>query len=442
MADKKNIYKNQIMYTSNSRQIRPNNTYHSNLSNRNFKEFAMHPLQYRNNAVHNLKPFLETQRQPPLHGNATVVTQNNNVSQFNGSSLRQPLVNNKPDVSNLLNNNLTKMMVNETIIENVLTINSIDRDFSFYKDPYSYTVRFNPTSDTRIKQEYIDAIDGEKKFRMITYKGDPSPWIKLDFEKVRYFKLELAILPTKTYKIESVTATDSTITNISIFLQTSTNNFTRGVDPSVSNIKVIHFERDAVTNNYILEYKNKNNVNSTTVVYRLTKTASTIEKKKYTKVVDQDLTKVPHILMNIEEINDINEFSTNENTKKAFNTLYPYHTRGNLTNFHSANVDKIYRFSELGHIKKLTINFTDHLGNKLNVSPGLNSTNNTNLNFDSWVVGTGPADEIKTDTNSVKYITAKSPSLYIRHPYHTDYQNHLLFKLGTIENEIDKKVFH
>ena len=438
MADKKNIYKNQIMYTSNSRQIRPNNTYHSNLSNRNFKEFAMHPLQYRNNAVHNLKPFLEKQRQPPLHGNATVVTQNNNVSQFNGSSLRQPLANNKPDVSALLNNNLTKMVVNETIIENVLTINSIDRDFSVYKDPYSYTVRFNPTSDTRIKQEYIDN-NGDKKFRMITYKGDPSPWVKLDFEKVRYLKLELAVLPTKTYKIESDDASDLTaLTNHLVGTNTLADDEEKkltGVD-----IKVIHFSRSDAKN-YVLEYRNRNNLDSTTVVYRWVNKAGTVTRKKYMKVVDQDLTKVPHILMNIEEINDINEFSTNENTKKAFNTLYPYHTRGNLTNFHSANVDKIYRFSELGHIKKLTINFTDHLGNKLNVSPGLDSDNTTHLNFDSWVLAE-PADEIKTDTNGAKYITARSPSLYIRHPYHTDYQNHLLFKLGTIENEIDKKVFH
>lgn len=431
MADKKNIYKNQIMYTSNSRQIRPNNTYHSNLSNRNFKEFAMHPLQYRNNAVHNLKPFLEKQRQPPLHGNATVVTQNNNVSQFNGSSLRQPLANNKPDVSALLNNNLTKMMVNETIIENVLTINSIDRDFSFYKDPYSYTVRFNPTSDTRIKQS-----DGT----YVTYKGDPSPWVKLDFEKVRYLKLELAVLPTKTYKIESDVGPDlAHLTNHLSGTNTLADDEEKN-DLTDVDIKVIHFSRSDA-NNYILEYRNRNNDDSTTVVYRWVNKAGTVTRKKYTKVVDQDLTKVPHILMNIEEINDINEFSTNENTKKAFNTLYPYHTRGNLTNFHSANVDKIYRFSELGHIKKLTINFTDHLGNKLNVSPGLNSDNTTHLNFDSWVLAE-PADEIKTGTDTVKYITARSPSLYIRHPYHTDYQNHLLFKLGTIENEIDKKVFH
>ena len=432
MADKKNIYKNQIMYTSNSIQIRKPNTYHSNLSNRNFKEFGMHPLQYRNNAIHNLKPFLEKKNQPQLHGNATVFTQNNNVSQFSNESLRQPLANNKPDVSALLNNNLTKMVVNETIVENVLTINSIDRDFSVYKDPYSYTVKFNPTSDTRIKQN-----DGT----YVTYKGDPSPWVKLDFEKVRYLKLELAVLPTKTYKIESADAPN--LTALTNHLNVGTNTLADDEDKKLAgvDIKVIHFSRSNA-NNYVLEYRNRNNLDSTTVVYRWVNKAGTVTRKKYMKVVDQDLTKLPHILMNIEEINDINEFSTNNNTKKAFNTLYPYHTRGNLTNFHSANVDKIYRFSELGHIKKLTINFTDHLGNKLNVSPGLNSNNTTHLNFDSWVLAE-PADEIKTDpVEQFKYVTARSPSLYIRHPYHTDYQHHLLFKLGTIENEIDKKVFH
>ena len=99
------------------------------------------------------------------------------------------------------------------------------------------------------------------------------------------------------------------------------------------------------------------------------------------------------------------------------------------SNFHSANVDKIYRFSDLGHIKKLTISFSDNVGNKLSLR--------TNLNTDSWVL-MDPKDVVDTNGDP----TAKSPSLYIRHPYHSDYQHHLLFKLGTIENEIDKKVFH
>ena len=432
MADKKNIYKNQIMYTSNSRQIRPNNTYHSNLSNRNFKEFAMHPLQYRNNAIHNLKPFLEKQRQPQFLGNASVSNQNNsNVTDFDNNSLRQPLANNKPDLSNLLNNNLTKMVVNETIIENILTINSYDRDVTVYKDPFTYTVKFNPTSDTRIKQA-----DGT----YVTYKGDPTPWIKLDFEKVRYLKLELAVLPTKTYKI--VKENDANAANLAN-LETAIV-YDVGTNPTPTNlvanqkyltatttygqdIHVIHFERDATTNKFLLEFKKLNN---TTVVYRWTDVSGAVVKHQYTKTEITNLTEKPHILMNVDEIKDINEFSTNESTKTSFNALYPYHTRGNLTNFHSANVDKVYRFSELGHIKKLTISFSDNVGNKLSL------TNNLNTD-DDWV-NMDPKDEIDDNGDP----TAKSPSQYIRHPYHTDYQHHLLFKLGTIENEIDKKVFH
>ena len=58
MSDKKKIARNNTMYHSNTRQIRPTNTFHSNVSRANFKEFGMHPLTYHNNAIHNLKPFL------------------------------------------------------------------------------------------------------------------------------------------------------------------------------------------------------------------------------------------------------------------------------------------------------------------------------------------------------------------------------------------------
>ena len=61
----------------------------------------------------------------------------------------------------------------------------------------------------------------------------------------------------------------------------------------------------------------------------------------------------------------------------------------------------------------------------------INSNNTTHLNFDSWVLAE-PADEIKT-SDGAKYITARSPSLYIRHPYHTDYQHHL----GDLSNKIN-----
>ena len=106
--------------------------------------------------------------------------------------------------------------------------------------------------------------------------------------------------------------------------------------------------------------------------------------------------------------------------------MYTYQTRGEFSNYHTANVDKIFRFSELGNIKKLTISFRDNLGNQLSID---------NLNTADWVK-INPNDEIINGK-----VSLKSPSVYIRHPLYTNYQNHILFKIGLIKPEIDKSVY-
>ena len=58
-----------------------------------------------------------------------------------------------------------------------------------------------------------------------------------------------------------------------------------------------------------------------------------------------------------------------------------------------------------------------------------------NLNDANWVKNT-PTDEYVNGQ-----VSLKSPSVYIRHPLYSNYQNHILFKLGTIIPEIDKNVY-
>ena len=124
----------------------------------------------------------------------------------------------------------------------------------------------------------------------------------------------------------------------------------------------------------------------------------------------EDLTKIPFLTVNIEEINDINEYSTSDKINNCFNTLYQYQTRGEFSNYHTANVDKIFRFSELGNIKKLTISFRDNLGNVFTMD---------NLNDANWV------KNVPTDEYVNGLVSLKSPSVYIRHPLYSNYQNHI-----------------
>jgi hypothetical protein len=414
MADKKKISRNNTMYNTKTYQVKANNTYHSNLSTRNYKEFGMHPLTYHSNAVHNLKPFLESAKKKRQDGNLKVFQPDNSIHIPNASTVSQLLPNCQPDLSKIRYNNITKAVTNETIAEYALTVNSHDRNFKFYENPYSYTIRFNPMDKSIIKQ-----VDGTYK----TIPGDPKPHIKSTFNHIRYFKLELTILPTKLYNVIKITDT----TNLTDFQTGLTTNALNLVDNQElssdgQNIKIIHIERDG--NNFDVEFS----LGNANECYNWSKSnGGNIIKYKYTKTEIKDITKkLPFVTININEINDANEYSTSDTINKCFNTLYVYQTRDEYSNFHTANVDKIFRFSELGNIKKLTINFTDHLGNIFKID---------NLNTSNWVKNI-PTDEVINGVTSLK-----SPSLYIRHPLHGTYQNHILFKIGTIENEIDKNVY-
>lgn len=414
MADKKKILSNNTLYHSNTRQIRPNNTFHSNVSKANYKEFSMHPLTYHNNAIHNLKPFLEENKKPNNCGQVKVFNPSNVVNMSGADTISQLLPNCNPDLSKIKYNNITKTVKNETIVEQVITVNSYDRNFLFYKNPYSYTVKFNPMDKSQIKQS-----NGTYK----TIPGDPRPHIKGDFDNIRYFKLELTILPTKLYNIIRTVDTN-TMTTLETNLNNNFNyNDNEEVNIDGKTIKIIHYENDGT--DYEIEFIVVDGTETTTC-YNWSKLNGNALKYKYVKTLIKDITKIPFAMINLDEVTDVNEYSTSDKVSRSFNTLYPYQTRNEFSNFHTANVDKIFKFSELGTLKKLTIKFTDNYGNPFNIDY---------LNTSSWVKNEA-TDELVNGS-----ISLKSPSVYIRHPLHGNYQNHILFKIGTIETEIDKNVY-
>ncbi|ANB50659.1 hypothetical protein [Powai lake megavirus] len=89
--------------------------------------------------------------------------------------------------NDILYNNLNKTLINEEIHEYSVMIDSKDRNYQKYTDPFQYQVTFNPLPK---KTEYID---GEKIIH-----EQPNPVINGKFEKVRYIKLEHVIMPFYT----------------------------------------------------------------------------------------------------------------------------------------------------------------------------------------------------------------------------------------------------
>lgn len=91
--------------------------------------------------------------------------------------------------NDILYNNLEKNILDQSIQEYVIQIDSKDRDTIFYPNPFDMKVTFNPIADTY------------DKTTKIKYKGTPNPTIPIDFSNVKYIKLENIILPRNCYVI-------------------------------------------------------------------------------------------------------------------------------------------------------------------------------------------------------------------------------------------------
>lgn len=130
----------------------------------------------------------------------------------------------------LLYNNLNNILLNEEIREYSVMIDSKDRNYQIYPDPFNYEVKFNPLP------KIIEKINGKK----IIYE-EANPIINDTFVNVRYIKLESVILPffykiktecktneddeiVKNYKIDTHKAlTENLYTVLSIGKYTDTN---------------------------------------------------------------------------------------------------------------------------------------------------------------------------------------------------------------------------
>lgn len=88
---------------------------------------------------------------------------------------------------NLLKNNLNNVVIDDNIKEYSVLIDSKDRNYQAYPDPFHYEVIFNPLPTS------FDYVNGRiKSF------DQPNPTINFNFTNVKYIKLKTAILPLYT----------------------------------------------------------------------------------------------------------------------------------------------------------------------------------------------------------------------------------------------------
>lgn len=89
--------------------------------------------------------------------------------------------------NNIFHNNLNKNLLDENIREYSILIDSKDRNYQIYPDPFNYQVIFNPLHKTS------SIVQGKK----IVYE-DPNPTIYTKLNNVKYIKLDDIILPFYT----------------------------------------------------------------------------------------------------------------------------------------------------------------------------------------------------------------------------------------------------
>ena len=334
------------------------------------------------------------------------IINNNSVNYSNPQTLSQNYTNwkdfKKPD---LLYDNLNKEGKTEVITQNILSFDSIDRDIHNYPNPFNYKILFNPSST------------------------NTNAYINKNYKNVKYLSLEYIILPRKFYLLKKDIIINNDITQlINNFLNIKQNDiYNNFIIPELdNNYTIIIIEKyDINDNKKIVFTKLLDNYTKMEDCWEITM-SNDIIKLTYFYFSNYLIENDKYLLLNIDEINNNYNYSTNMDIQKSFGILLPNLLNGDYFYLDTKIIEKIYRYSNLGNIDKITINILNSKGNKININidcidKNVNTPKNCICN------------------NNIRYYNCSCT--YIRHLLYHKFQNLILFKLGYIEPDIDKRVF-
>jgi hypothetical protein len=179
------------------------------------------------NDYNNFKPT-STFQTPPNNS-----SKYQNMNDHSQSDIKDAFVQNKPILDMLPNkymndtlySNMNEDLLKETIRENKIHINSIDRSVEMYPDPFNYVVTFGPIVNSGIN--YTDKSKNQNKFQIkekvnneiglayeeinnsnfvfdsqemikeyvLEIQNKNNPYINRTFERVKYFRIDVSVLP-------------------------------------------------------------------------------------------------------------------------------------------------------------------------------------------------------------------------------------------------------
>lgn len=319
----------------------------------------------------------------------------------------------------LVDDNVNEKVKSNSLKHAVLVVDSMDRNFSTYKNSLDFRVKFNPGNSEATP--YVD-----KKIENISYIGISRIIVP------NYYILEKVTLAnTNNFGLDIVTVlndsnnpdTDVTITSV------AGNNLNNSITiiwyEKVGNIITIDFFDNNDTLKHEKVYSAEINATTTTNV--------TINNLCYYTYKGDNPTQNQYdrfILMEIDELKNINDYSTDTIRGHSFGTLYQDGVKcdGNSCYMESHFSDLTFPDSELINLSSLSIKFYNSVGDKLDTS------NNKNFNVTNTSKGN------LFDTNGkIRYV---SPSKYIRHPLYIHSQCHIIFNIAYLEPTINKINFN
>jgi len=139
------------------------------------------------NSRNSYNPHMGTKIYPQNQNNLMRTNNFYNVFKPNKNMVTMRNFRNQND---LLFNNLEEDVLHQDIHEITIQIDTADRDYKIYPNPFNFKVTFNPTPDS---------FDRNTK---IKFKGTPKPTIPINFSNVKYIKLDHIILPQNCYLIK------------------------------------------------------------------------------------------------------------------------------------------------------------------------------------------------------------------------------------------------
>lgn len=120
----------------------------------------------------------------------------NNSTNFNKAyNETNPIIEkiNYANNGNLIHNNVGSEIMDESIVEYKIIIDSIDRDIKVYNSPFDFVVKFGAQSNGFVR--YNSYKNGNLTAENSYMKGAPQPYINREFKNIKYIKLDTIVLP-------------------------------------------------------------------------------------------------------------------------------------------------------------------------------------------------------------------------------------------------------